>query len=175
VGVGLAVQFALLLLRSPGETGALGDGWDLTPFRVMVVAAGLFTAGAIAAPGIVGRACLWAMLLVHAGIGLWVLRATPSPGVDVIAFQQEACQALVAGHDPYAITFENDYPSRFYGPGLVGNGRLLFGFPYPPLSLMLVLPGYALGDVRYAHWVAMTLAGALIAHARPGRLATGAA
>jgi hypothetical protein len=175
LGVGLAVQFALLLSRSPGATGALEPGWDLTPFRVMVVAAGVFAAGAMAAPGIVGRASLWAMLLVHAGIGLWVLRAAPDPRVDVITFQREACQALVAGQNPYAITFENRYPTRFYGPDLIGNGRLLFGFPYPPVSLLLVLPGYALGDIRYAHWAAMTLAGALVAYARPGRVATGAA
>src|SRR6185437_7177466 len=52
---------------------------------------------------------------------------------------------------------------------------LLFGFPYPPLSLLLVLPGYLLGDFRYAHLAATTLAGALIALSRPGRIATAAA
>ena len=175
LGAGLAVQIALLLSRSPGATGALGPGWDLTPFRVMILAAGLFAAGAIWGRGVFGRACFWGMLLVHAGMGLWVLRAAPDPGVDVLLFQRESCDALVQGRNPYAITFERKSPSRFYAPEVIANGRLMFGFPYPPLSLMLALPGYVLGDVRYAQWLAMTLAGALVAGARPGRFSTAAA
>ena len=117
------------------------------------------------------------MLLTHAGLGTWVLRAAPNPGVDVVTFQRDATRALIEGENPYAITFPNLYahPDRFYGPGVVEEGRLTFGYPYPPLSLLMAAPGSLFGDFRYAQLAAMTLAGALIAFARPGRLATGAA
>src|SRR6185437_5553968 len=79
--------------------------------------------------------------------------------------------------NPYAITFPVTYddPARIYAAGTFANGRLQFGYPYPPWSLLLVLPGYLLGDFRYAHLLATTLAGALIALSRPGRIATAAA
>ncbi len=74
------------------------------------------------------------------------------------------------------MTFPNIYGhTRFYGEGLVEGGRLTFGFPYPPLSLLLALPGKLLGDPRYAQLGAMTLAAAFMAWARGGRLGAGAA
>ena len=60
--------------------------------------------------------------------------------------------------------------STVYGEGLSVNGRLTFGFPYPPLSLFLAIPGHLFGDHRYSQLVAMTASGALMAFARPGRL-----
>ena len=60
--------------------------------------------------------------------------------------------------------------STVYGEGLSVNGRLTFGFPYPPLSLFLAIPGHFFGDHRYSQLVAMTTSGALMAFARPGRL-----
>jgi hypothetical protein len=48
--------------------------------------------------------------------------------------------------------------------------RLTYGFPYFPLSLLLVVPGYLLGgDVRYAHVAALMLSAAMMCMARPGR------
>lgn len=110
-------------------------------------------------------------------LGAWVLRAAPDPGVDVCLFQREAADALLRGENPYAMTFKDPYAdsSRFYGPGVSKDGRLQFGFPYPPLTLLLITPAHALGDFRYAHLVAMTLAGALLALARPGPVAFAAA
>lgn len=174
----LGVQFLLLLQRSPGATGELAAaGSNLLPFRAGIIIAAALTAGACFAKGRLGRACLFAMLLTHAALGAWVLRAAPAPGIDVAIFQRDAAAALLAGQNPYAITFPNSYadPARYYAPGVVRDGRLMFGFPYPPLSLLLVLPGHWLGDFRYAQWAAMTLAGGLIALARPGRFATAAA
>ena len=47
------------------------------------------------------------------------------------------------GANPYAITFPDIYRQNgdFYGPGLSVGGRLQFGFPYFPLSLLLVDAG----------------------------------
>jgi hypothetical protein len=177
VALALATQFTVLLTRSPGATGRLGDGSSLLPFRIGVVAAGVVCAAGMWG----GRRWYFpsvaALLLTYMLTGFWVLRAAPEPGVDVCLFQRGAAAALLRGDNPYAITFADPYKdsSRFYGPGVSVDGRLQFGYPYPPLSLLLVAPAHALGDFRYAHLVAMTLAGALIALARPGRLAFAAA
>ena len=169
----LATQFALLMLRSPG---AISEA-SLTPFRV-----GAATAAALCGVGLVahGRwrlAALGTVLLVHALLGLWVLRSSPQPGVDVCLFQRDAAAALLQGQNPYAITFRDPYAdsTRFYGPGVSVGGRLQFGYPYPPLILLLVAPAHWLGDFRYAQWAAMTLAGAFVALARPGRIGFAAA
>jgi hypothetical protein len=57
-----------------------------------------------------------------------------------------------------------------YGQGLTTGTTLRFGFPYPPVSLFLSTAGVKLaGDHRYAQAAALTLAGLLVAAARPGR------
>jgi uncharacterized membrane protein len=48
---------------------------------------------------------------------------------------------------------------------------VLIGFPYPPLSLLLGLPGLALGDVRYAELAALVGAAALVGYSRRGLIA----
>jgi hypothetical protein len=58
---------------------------------------------------------------------------------------------------------------------MVKDGRLLFGFPYPPLTLYLATLGQLFGDPRYAHLTCMALAAGLMAYMHPGRLAAGAA
>jgi hypothetical protein len=110
------------------------------------------------------------LLAAFTAAGLWALSASPRPFIDVHVFQQDAARALLRGRNPYAITFPDIYgESPFYGEGVSVGGRLLFGFPYPPLSLLLALPGVlARGDHRYAQLAALALAGALLAYARPG-------
>lgn len=106
---------------------------------------------------------------INVGMGLWIIHWSPSPQIDVITVHNAALRAIVHGHNPYAITFRNIYGagSPFYAPGAEAGGRVLFGYPYPPLSLLLVIPGYLLGDYRYAQLAAIVGAGALIAFARP--------
>jgi hypothetical protein len=92
--------------------------------------------------------------------------------------QRDGAQALVEGVNPYLPIYPNIHgpDSPYYGPGLVVDGELTIGFPYPPLSLLLVLPGQLLGgDPRFAHLVAIELAALAMASTRPGRIATGAA
>jgi hypothetical protein len=178
LGVALGVQLILLLTRSPGATGGLaGEGSGLWPFRAGVVVAAAFVAASLLSSGRMSRVCLAGMMAAHAALGLWVLRAAPEPAVDVVLFQRDASGALLNGENPYSATFQNPYADsdKFYGPGVVRDGRLLFGYPYPPLSLLLAVPGHLLGDFRYTQLFAMTAAVGLIALARPGRLATAAA
>lgn len=112
------------------------------------------------------------LLLIHFALGVWLIRKTPDPFIDVYLFHKQSLEALLKGINPYTLTIPNIYGhTEFYGAGVLVNGRVNVGFPYPPLSLLLALPGHLLGgDYRYSNLAAMTLAGALMAYARPGRL-----
>lgn len=119
------------------------------------------------------------VLVGHLFAMCWMLAATETPPVDVILFQQDASAALLRGVNPYDIRFENIYsglPVDYYAPELMVGDELAFGFIYPPLSLLLALPGYVItGDYRYGAAVAITATAGLVAFARPSRIATGAA
>lgn len=109
------------------------------------------------------------------------------PKIDVFLFHQAAAKALKNGQNPYATRIPNMYsdgnsaefqnPHRYgpgaraYGPGVVdNNGWLTYGFPYPPFSLLMMMPAYLLsGDCRFACVVATGLTAVLMALARPGR------
>ncbi len=99
---------------------------------------------------------------------VWVLVATlqSDPFIDVIQFQQGAAAALADGINPYAMTFPDLYgadSTRFYGAGVSVDGVLNFGFPYLPLSLLLVAPfEWLLSDLRVAHAVAIVGAAVLM-------------
>src|SRR5258706_2655055 len=117
------------------------------------------------------------MLVMWLFIGIWIIRQTPNPFIDVFVFQQESADALLHGKNPYSMTFTNIYGanSAVYAPELQKDGRVDFGFPYAPLSLLMILPGYIAGDHRYAQLFALVIAAALIAYSRPGLIATLAA
>jgi hypothetical protein len=145
---------------------------------------GLFKAGVIVEAALIAIGAarfrvsdsVWfpALLVVHVAVGIWMLHASPSPRIDVVVVHREALDALWRGQDPYRITFENIYGSGsgFYNPQAVAGNRVLFGYPYPPLSLLLALPGYVVtGDYRYAELAAWAAGAAFIGYARPGVLA----
>ncbi len=126
-------------------------------------------------------------LLIAAGVvqllvAVFVVRHSINPKIDVYMFHQESAQAMLDGINPYTITFANPYlepdgsPSRFYSLEVQKNGRVMFGFPYPPMSMWMYLPSYWLtGESRYAHALAFVLAGVGIACVSRSRLATAAA
>jgi hypothetical protein len=101
------------------------------------------------------------------------------PRIDVFMFQSNASYAISHGLNPYTFRYPSMYPpgTPYYGPGVVGaDGFLTVGFPYPPFSLFMALPGFLLGgDVRYSHLAAMGLSAGLIVATRPGRIAALAA
>lgn len=92
--------------------------------------------------------------------------------IDVIEFQVESVQALLHGTNPYAtdvthqdLCYQHEelcHGMQFYGPSISTNGRVHVGFPYPPLALIWVIPGYWLGDIRYSWLLAIDLAAFLI-------------
>lgn len=97
---------------------------------------------------------------------LWLANIVTT--IDVLGFQNEGARRLLAWQDPWAPGYPNPYgeggSAAFYGPGLADGDRVLFGFPYPPLSLLLSTVGYVFGDVRFAHLVALLAAGLMLVH-----------
>lgn len=86
------------------------------------------------------------------------------PVIDVLIYQSDDVHALLHGTDPYIVSHADPYDPalHFYANGFASSGRILVGYPYLPLSLLWVVPGYALGDVRYSHLLAVALASLLI-------------
>jgi hypothetical protein len=168
----IAVQVACLLRGSPGMY--LPERTNLGLFRAGVaVEAALVLVGV---SGIRKLAGVWfpALLAVHLALGVWILRESPSPRIDVVVVHREAIDALDRGQSPYAITFDNIYGtnSGFYNPRAIAGHRVMFGYPYPPLSLILAAPGHWLtGDYRYAELAAWILGAALIGFAQQGTAA----
>ncbi|MCU1238342.1 MAG: hypothetical protein JWP63_6309, partial [Candidatus Solibacter sp.] len=149
---------------------------DAAPFRMGIV---FCAAAAIAACALkYSRARQAAFVAAVAGmfaVGVWMLRTTPPPVIDVYIFHQDGSAALYSGKNPYEIRSRNIYgqeeSQRVYGPGISVNGQLTFGFPYPPVSLLISSLGYLVaGDCRYAHLAAICAATLLMAYARPSRL-----
>jgi hypothetical protein len=184
---GLLVEFTELFTAWPG-VDLPHTGTRLAPFF-----SGLIVALVLIAVGLVERngnersvkpqgviALPWFGLLIAANLFLsfWMIRSSPRPQIDVWVFQQDAAQALLWGHNPYVMTFPDIYHStmpghqQVYGQGLVENDRLRFGFPYPPVSLLLATIGYAVAhDHRYAQAVALAISGLFIGYSRPGLIA----
>jgi hypothetical protein len=116
-------------------------------------------------------------LVFHTLIAVAFLRSSPAQ-IDVEIYLREGSVALLHGHNPYAIRIPNMFPlnvaEQLYGPGMVVNGRVLGGFPYLPLALLVAVPGHLLGDVRYTQLIAMVvtaLALRALASDRVGRAA----
>lgn len=153
---------------------AVLDAW----FIVAFLASGVIGLYALASSGLRQRGALAIVVVMHFALMAWMFAVVPLRDMDVHLFQQEASAALLNGTNPYGITFENiyGYGTPLYAPEVQQGDRLTFGFPYPPLSLLLAVPGYALaGDYRFAALAAVSTSALLIGWLRPGRLATGAA
>jgi hypothetical protein len=119
-----------------------------------------------------------ALFGLWAAAAVWVIAASPAPTNDVWWFQQIGGDALLHRTSPYAVQMPNLYGpgSPVYAPETMVGDHLTFGLPYPPISLFLTLPGYALfGDVRYALLAAVLIAGWFMRDSRPGPVARGAA
>ncbi len=108
----------------------------------------------------------------------WFAISLPDPQIDVYHWQQHTSETLLERHNPYELLLTPHYPvPQYYAPGtLDASGKLTVALPYPPLSLLMVLPGFMLtGDVRYAQLAAIALSVLLMALSRPGRIAALAA
>ena len=91
---------------------------------------------------------------------------TSDPLIDVHVFLDYGAEALLDGSNPYSIDYPNIYGAeetgKYYGPGVVENGRIVFGLPYPPINLLWAVPAHLAGDVRLAGLLAMMILGAAL-------------
>jgi hypothetical protein len=164
LSVALAWQVGYLFVAPPAMY--LRPDADGARLFLRGIGAAIVLAGGLLQSSRGGRvAFLAGLLTLHALLGMWVLRTSPEPHIDVFYFQRDSCNALLHGTNPYTITFPNIYgdATPFYGPGATWHGRLKFGFIYPPLSLFMALPGHLLGDYRYSQLFAIEAAAALMA------------
>ena len=168
IGAGAILLFAVLQAKPLGNYSFIG-ALLLTP-AALVCAAGI-AASCSQQPTsdnvphrwlLVALAC--AALLHHSVTSISLLRSQAATNIDVYLFQHHAAAALLHGIDPHTLTTENIYGSSplVYGPGMVVNGRVHIGMPYPPASLFFVLPGYLAGDIRYAYVAAVLLSAVLL-------------
>jgi hypothetical protein len=169
MAAGIAWQLASLLAQAPGMY--VRPGANLDVFRAGVIAQGVAIGLGVAGIRTVRSFWFPVLLVLYAALGIWMLDASPNPHIDVVVVHRAAFDALLGGGNPYDITFENIYgpASGFYNPQAIVGDRVMFGYPYPPVSLLATLPAHiAVGDYRYAHIVAIAAAGALIGYMRRG-------
>ncbi len=174
----ICLLFELILLATtwPGEHRASHDLHDRIPLLIILaIAAITIIIAAFANRRAIDVATFIIVLVIFTAGSLWLLHRTPEPFVDVFIFQRDACDALLHRHDPYAMTFPDLYGPAgafVYAPGLARDGRLLFGFPYMPLTLLWDFIGHvAAPDFRYANLAAVFFATGFIATTSRSRIA----
>jgi hypothetical protein len=166
---GLAVEFFRLFSEKSTAAAPLTLG-VLSPHAqaVGVISAAVAAACAVGLvwPRIRTRAFV-GLLAMHVLLGALLVHSFPAPAIDNYRFERESVEAMLRGHDPYAVRFHDVYgpkeSAKDYGPGVSVGGWLQYGYPYPPLPLILGVPGVWMGDYRYGFLFAMTGAGFLIA------------
>lgn len=108
---------------------------------------------------------LTTFMAAHLALMSVALRETQVP-IDVRVFLEHGARALVAGTNPYRLAFPNIYSveetSRYYGPGVVADGLVTYGFPYPPPSLLWAVPGHVIGDIRFSGLLALGVLAAVL-------------
>jgi hypothetical protein len=170
-GLGL-IQIVALRLKVAGATANTVAAASQLPFHLGLLAALLLAALVLLGRRRMASLAFVLLLATHAGIGIWKIRTAPSPKMDVYLFQHDAGAALLDGHNPYTLTFPNIHGrDDIYAPGSVKDGRIQFGYPYPPLSLLLTAPvQWIMGDFRYAMLLGVLATGAMIAMLAGGRI-----
>jgi hypothetical protein len=168
-GFGIAVQLAIHFGYQPPQTWS--GGHSIFPYYLFLSVATVAGVGMIVRParsaGMFGLA-----LFAFAGLGGWILIAGPKPKMDVWMAQTAGIDAAIHGHDPWSSSFPDVYGKpTLYAPGTVRDGRTYLGFPYPPVTLLMDLPGHLLlGDYRWDNLLAMLLTAVMIARMWPGTM-----
>jgi hypothetical protein len=170
LAVGIIWQLITLSIARPGFY--LDADPDYRILRICIAAEAVMIALGIA--GVRRAARIWfpAVLALNLALGVWMMKASPHPWIDVVTVHKAAIEALLQHEDPYRISFENIYgdeAKNFYNPAAIAGRRIAFGYPYPPVSLLFAVPGQVLfGDFRYAQLAALIAAAALIGRSAEG-------
>lgn len=156
------------LTATPGVF--IDSSQSLLPFYAGIVAETLLLALGLMQVKFAARWWFAGVLAINLLLGIWLFKAVPDPYIDVGVVHKEALNAMLSGKDPYRISFPNIYgedSKYFYNPEVVMGGRIAFGYPYPPPSLLLAIPGYVLfGDYRYSELAFLIATAALIGYSR---------
>jgi hypothetical protein len=124
---------------------------------------------------VVGRWTKWALLAAFVLPAGWVLWKSADPFIDTFVVHQESCEAFLHGRNPYGIHVTNLYGAdgtKWLPPEFVTMEKMLFGYPYPPVTLLLSMPGYiALEDARYSMLAAVVVAAGLMTRMHRGATA----
>jgi hypothetical protein len=167
---GIGWQIQLLLTTPPGAY--VNSHASMRIFRGAVVAQGVFVALGLTRLPFIRRAWFPAVLAASLLLGVWMIKASPNPYIDVTVVHKEAIEALLHHKDPYRISFPNIYGADaryFYNPEAIMGSRLAFAYPYPPASLLFAVPGHVLfGDYRYSEVILLVLGAALMGFTRQG-------
>ena len=159
--VGVLVSALAMVTRPLARYMADPRPWAHPELLLTVAAAVVIALGAVAADSATGRRrAAIGLAAVTLWLGAWTVRESPRPHIDVIPVHVDAFAALGRLESPYGITFADMYDANepFYSPEMRDGKRVLFGFPYPPLSLALAWPGHALlGDLRYGEALALAV------------------
>lgn len=172
---GLAVIFGIHFTTNPGMY--LRGGPEMFIEHHKLVTVGALLAGAAFATRRWQPLIVVGVLITYFFLGLWLLKASPAPFIDVWHWHHAGYDALAAGIDPYGIQMPNVYGhTQFFAPGLADNTHVFVGYPYPPVTMLLGWLGHlAKSDYRYFNLLAQLGAAAFIAASKPGRVATLAA
>ncbi len=96
------------------------------------------------------------LLLLAFGLGAWMLRASPSPAIDVWTVHQQGADAILHGRQVYA-------PGAIETIDTHSRAREIDTYAYPPLNLLLTAAAYAVTrETRWAQLVAIVLGAALL-------------
>jgi hypothetical protein len=172
LGLGIAIVASMVAHMARFPITTFPTGWPIrVPVYVGLVAAALLVVKSFQQEWRWRESRLAIAISLFALMSVWIIVNAPAPDIDVYVVLHDSCAALLKGQNPYAITFPSIYGegSPFYPAGAVSGGRLNIGFVYPPLLLLLALPGHLLGDVRYSHLAAMAITAAIIGVLRPDR------
>jgi hypothetical protein len=165
--VGLAAQLIVLMRAPIGQYLARPFPVSHAGFVPGLMAAAMAAGLAAIASRPVRIAMAVLLVAVHVWLGVLTYRGSPSPRIDVVTVHEAAFDALRQRQSPYSITFPDLYKGKqaFYPPGMVVDGQVMYGFPYPPLSLVMAWAGERFGDFRYAELAALAVTGLSIAAA----------
>ncbi len=168
---GIAWQIRALLTAKPGMY--VTDAANMTLFTSAVAVQGAFIALGLSRLRAFSRLWFPGVLVASLALGVWMIKESPEPLIDVVVVHREALDALIEGKDPYRISFTNIYERAdtelFYNPNALFGNRIAQAYPYPPPSLLLALPGHVLlGDYRYSELAFLILGAALVGFTRSG-------
>jgi hypothetical protein len=157
-GLGLFVMAELAFLffaseKLVGPSEPLSRG---TRYGLIVIATLVLSYGWAGMPG--ARWRFPALAAVWVGITAAMVATWSPPPTDVWEFQTESLGHLLHGEDPYAAEYRNPFPHRDYYSDTILKGDMIQSFPYTPVGILLVAPGYFAGDVRWALLAATVLA-----------------